>query len=215
MTVRRRNPKKPVVSKSARLEEKLDGLVSLLKAGTQSDAIAADTQALAAMYDSAHHSSIRSNDKTSSYSQTEEASTTSVLDDQLPNLPLLTPGRTDSQAPSSHAASLLPDVAEPSPLEAEECLTSFRTHKSKYFPFVYIPPATTAHQLRQERPFLWLCIMTVASRSISQQQVLGSKVQNTLAQEMILKSEQKIDLLLGLLAYIGWYDSLDHSIVGY
>ena len=209
MAVRRRNPKKPIASKSARLEEKLDGLVSLLKAGAQSEAITTDSQAIAAAYDSAHHSSVRTNDKSSPHSQTDIESTTSVVDDQLPNPPVLTPGSIESQGTLSNSSpSLLRDTVEPSPLEAEQCLTIFRIHKSEYFPFVHIPLTTTANQLRQERPFLWLCVMMVASRSTSQQQVLGNKVRDRLAQEMVIKSEQNIDLLLGLLAYIGWYDAV-------
>ena len=206
MAVRRRNPKKPAASKSARLEEKLDGLVSLLKAGAQADAIPTDSQAIAVAYDSEHHSSVRTNDKSSPHSQIDIGSTTSVLDDQLPNPPVLTPGSNESQGNLSDSSpNLLRDTVEPSPLEADQCLTIFRIHKSEYFPFVHIPPTTTANQLRQERPFLWLCVMMVASRSTSQQQVLGNKVRDKIAQEMVIKSEQNIDLLLGLLAYIGWY----------
>ena len=208
MAVRRRTPKKPTASKPARLEEKLDGLVSLLKAGTQSDAIVTDPQATAAPYDSAHHSSARTNDKSSSYNQIDIGSKTSVLDDQLPNPPVLTPGSTELQDILSSSSPSLRDTAEPSPLEAEQFLKIFRIHKSEYFPFVHIPPTITANQLRQERPFLWLCVMMVASRSASQQQALGNKVRDKLAQEMVVKSEQNMDLLLGLLAYIGWYGAV-------
>ena len=206
MAVRRRNPKKPTASKSARLEEKLDGLVSLIKAGAQSDAVPTDSQAIAPTYDSAQHSSVPTNDKSSPYGQTDIRSTTSALDDQLPNPPALTPGSIESQGTLSNPSpSLHHDTVEPSSREAEQCLTIFRIHKTEYFPFVYIPPTITADQLHQERPFLWLCVMMVASRSTSQQQALGNKVREKLAQEMVIKSEQNIDLLLGLLAYLGWY----------
>jgi hypothetical protein len=205
VTVRRRNPIKPVVSKTARLEEKLDGLVSLLKAGAQPSALVIDTHATAAIDDPAHHSSVRTNNKTSSLSQSEGGSVTSVLNEYLPDLPELTPGTTGSEGDSCKSlASVLHAAVEPSPVEAEEYLSIFHTYKSKYFPFVCIPATTTAQQLRQERPFLWLCVMTIASRSTSQQQVLGSKIRHILAQEMLLNSGKNIDLLLGLLAYIGW-----------
>lgn len=193
MTVRRRNPKRPSPSKTAQLEEKVDCLLSLLKPGAQFDA-------------PAHLSSIQTNDKTSPHIQSEVASLASAWDDHLPDLPVLTPGTTDSEGTSGNSpASLLSNSVGPSPVEAEQYLTTFHTYKAKYFPFVYIPSTTTAQQLRQERPFLWLCIMMIASRSTSQQQVLGSHIQHIIAQEMLLKSGQSIDLLLGLLAYIGWY----------
>lgn len=105
---------------------------------------------------------------------------------------------------SDSSASFLYDAVEPSPVEAEEHLTIFHTHKSKYFPSVYVPSTTTAQQLRPEQPFSWLCIMTMASGLTSQQQVLGSKIRDTLAQEMLLRSDQSIDLLIRLLAYVGW-----------
>ena len=191
VTIRRRNPKKPAVSKPAQIEEKLGDLVSLLKVGTHSKVNANDVWV---------------NDETLPSSLSEGGSMTSVSSDCLPNVPVVPPGKIVPGGASSTASeSVLYDAAEPSPVEAEEYLATFHTYKSKYFPFVYVPPTTTAPQLRQERPFLWLCIMTIASRSTSQQQVLGSKIRETIAQEMLLKSEQSIDLLLGLLAYIGWY----------
>ncbi len=172
----------------------------------QSDASAANAHDTTAIYESDRHSNVRTNNETSPYSRTERGSVTSVLDDYPSNLPVLTPEKSDSEGTLSSSSAAVPhDAVEPSPFEAEEYLTAFRTHKSKYFPFLYIPSTITAQQLHQQRPFLWLCIMTISSRSTSQQQVLGSRVRDKLAQEMLLKSERSIDLLLGLLAYIGWY----------
>ena len=191
MTVRRRKPRKPAVSKPAQIEENVDDLVSLLKAGMQSEVSGND---------------LRVNDETPPSSHHEGGSVTSVSSNCLPNVPVVPLGKiVPGGASSTDPESILYDAAEPSPVVAEEYLATFHAYKSKYFPFVYVPPTTTALQLRQERPFLWLCTMTIASRSTSQQQVLGNKIRDTLAQEMLLKSEQSVDLLLGLLAYIGWY----------
>ena len=111
----------------------------------------------------------------------------SGLDDHPPDLPVLTAGTIDSGGTSGKSpVSLLSDSIGPSPVEAELYLTTFHTYKAKYFPFVYIPSTTTAQQLRQERPFLWLCIMMIASRSTSQQQVLGSQIQHVVAHEMLV-----------------------------
>ena len=191
VTIRRRKSKKRAVSKPAQIEENVDDLVSLLKAGVQSEV---------------NGNAVRVDDETPPSSHYEGGLATSVSSDRLPNVPVVPTGKIVPGGPSStDSESILHDAAEPSPVVAEEYLATFHASKSKYFPFVYIPPTTTAPQLRQERPFLWLCIMTIASRSTSQQQVLGNKIRDTLAQEMLLKSEQSIDLLLGLLAYIGWY----------
>lgn len=174
-SVRRRNPRKSAVTKTARLEEKLDGLVSLVKAGVLAGAVTSSPQTTASAHNSAPSSTVHTNSNH--------------------NGPALTPATSDSTCSSY----------EPSPVEAEEYLTDFREYKLKYFPFVCIPPTISAQQLRQERPFLWLCIMAVGSKSTSQQQALGTKVRQTVAQEMIVQSAKSIDLLLGFLAFIGWY----------
>jgi hypothetical protein len=101
---------------------------------------------------------------------------------------------------------------EPSLVEAEESLANFRTYKSKYFPFVHIPSTTTAQHLRQERPFLWLCIVAIGSKSTSTQEILGRQVRQTIAQELIVQSSKNIDLLLGLLAFVGWYGIVNFPI---
>ncbi|KIW35297.1 uncharacterized protein PV07_02000 [Cladophialophora immunda] len=93
---------------------------------------------------------------------------------------------------------------EPSQAEAEEFLASFRTYKSRCFPFVHIPSTTTASHLKQERPFLWLCIMSIASKSTSQQRLLGSRIRHLIAQEVVVQLNRNMDLLLGILAFIGW-----------
>lgn len=180
-SVRRRSWRKPVVSRTARLEEKLDGLVSLIKAGGQSSG-AVKTPHEMTVEDSSPHGTYHS-------------------------VAVLTPPTDGSTgSPNNHQPyGLLDTDSEPSPVEAESYLINFQTCKSKYFPFIYIPSTTTAQDLRQERPFLWLCIMTVGSKSISQQQILGTRIRQTVAQEMVIESEKSIDLLLGLLTFCWWY----------
>lgn len=197
------------MSKTAQLEEKLDGLVSLFKAGGQPSMIATDIHELATGVDatatgihataatSDQYSSIRTNTTTASHGPTEGPV------DGISNNSLLYPTVSTGNTISTLGA------AEPSPIEAEECLTVFNTTQLHYFPFVYIPPTTTAQQLRQERPFLWLCIMAITSRSTSQQQALDTKIKHTLMQRMLFEFERNVDLLLGLLAYIGWYGVFD------
>lgn len=124
---------------------------------------------------------------------------TKQLPENRPTLSITTPAATESDLSNSRYA--FGDAAESSPIEAEETLSLFNTCRATNFPFVFIPATTTAQQLRQEKPFLWLCIMAVASRSTAQQQVLGKRVREILAQEMLLQSGQSIDLFLVILAY--------------
>jgi hypothetical protein len=206
-TIRRRNPRKSAVSKTARLEEKLDGLVSLIKAGAQPGAVISSTYATAATDDITPYGVVRINAPTSTETQYERRFNSSSSNDHNRNVSALTPV-IDECSGSSYSLPFptFRDTGyEPSPVKAEEYLVNFQRHNSKYFPFIYIPSAIKAHQLQQERPFLWLCIMAVGSKSTSQQDVLGSKIRQTIAQELVFQSEKNIDLLLGLLTFIGWY----------
>lgn len=185
---------------STRLEEKLDDLVSLLQAREEPSTVIPSLQ-------STPDGTILMKVNTTTTNQSEMNSVLSSSNSHIRNVPILESATTDV---TSFSHSLPPftfrDVDEPSPVEAEENLVNFKTCKSKYFPFVYIPSTTSAQHLRQEWPFLWLSIMTVGSKSTSQQQVLGSKIRQMIAQEMVVQSEKNLDLLLGLLTFIGWYD---------
>jgi hypothetical protein len=205
--VRHRSQRKPAVSKTARLEEKLDGLVSLIKAGAQSSQVTTSPYATVAIDDFTLTGNTRINANTSTQSQSERALIPSSSNDYIHNVPVLTPA-TDYSRGSSYSlppSSFRDPGGEPSPVDAEEYLINFRTCKLKYFPFIYIPSTTRAQQLRQERPFLWLCIMAVGSKSKSQQQILGSKIRQKIAHELVVQSERNVDLLLGILAFLGWY----------
>jgi hypothetical protein len=74
-----------------------------------------------------------------------------------------------------------------------------------YLPFIVLPASTTAQDLRQERPFLWLCIMAVSSKSSLQQMALGKEIRLTLGREVVLDGNRSLDLLLGVIVYVTWY----------
>jgi hypothetical protein len=89
-------------------------------------------------------------------------------------------------------------------LEAEECLRVFRAQYLPTFPCVYIPPSVTAEQLREEGPMLWLSIMVVTCQSPSRQVVLGDTLQRIVAQKVVIEHEKSMDILLGLIVFLGW-----------
>jgi hypothetical protein len=89
-------------------------------------------------------------------------------------------------------------------METEEYLHVFRTGNLKSFPFVYIPEGTTPAQIRKERPFLWLNIIAICTQSRPLQQALSTQIMEILGQQVLVKSERHIDILLGLIAYVGW-----------
>lgn len=137
---------------------------------------------------------------------TSSANGSSITNAHIPGQTVLTASTTAVSSAGSPADTLTFPYGLTS-LEAEESLTRFRTQHLKYFPFVYIPPNTTVEQLRQDRPFLWLCIMAVSSKRIAQQQALSKRIKNIVAQRMLYEPEYSLDLLLGLLAFIAWYES--------
>lgn len=209
-SVRRRNPRKPALSKASRLEEKLDSLVSLIKSGASTGAISTPHDGAAVFNDLTPRSDIRMTENTPTYHQLEIASMSSSSNNHVGNASGFTSANDDL---TQSTYSLLPSdsrdtTGEPSSDEAEEYLTNFRMYKLKFFPFFHISSAISAQQLRQERPFLWLCIMAVSSKSTLQQQLLGSRVRSTAAQEIVVRLETSMDLLLGLLAFTGWYGFL-------
>ena len=105
--------------------------------------------------------------------------------------------------PASHAAS--PQDDRPSREEAEEFFHVFQTHMLGNLPFIIFPRTMTAKQLQKEQPFLWLCIMAVASNSSSQKAALGREIRITLGKEVWLESRNSLDIVLGLLTYLNWY----------
>ena len=104
------------------------------------------------------------------------------------------------QCPDSSPISGL----EPSPDEAEEILGSFRPHTATYFPFIIIPESTTAQELRRYRPFLWLCVMSVASKSTREQKALAMEIKITMGRELFIEGKNNIDLLLGMMVFVAW-----------
>lgn len=131
----------------------------------------------------------------------------------LSTLPLLeTPPRTTGlQSPSNSnthqepETTTLHELAQLSPQEAEECLVTFRRHYVEWFPVVHLPLHVSAQQLYEERPVLWLSIMVICARTASARLRLDHLFRQTVAEEMVVKSAKSVDLLLGLLVFIGWY----------
>lgn len=112
--------------------------------------------------------------------------------------------QTNASTPATTDSMSLFGIADMSSHESEKCLDDFRVFKLQYFPFVHIPIDMTSVQLQKERPFLWLCIMSISTKSTARQKALGYQVRQSVAQIMLLESEKSIDLLLGLLTFLGW-----------
>jgi hypothetical protein len=193
---------------TSKLEEKLDGLVALLKS--------ANVPALnaAALDDSSLGSLVHGVLET-----TPGSAESNALDfGQYTHNPsptgsgLVGSGRTPattSSAASSPFSNIMPKstfalTLEPNPEEAELCLNRFRSKFVKHLPFVVIPPSLTAHQLRQDRPFLWMAVMTVASTSSTSQFSMSRELRGIIANEVFLEGTRNMDLLLAVLVSASW-----------
>lgn len=198
-TTRRRTIKKRAPSKITRMEEKLDGLVSLIRAGVQAGSVKSPALTVGTS-DGTYQL-----DDMPTRSPSEDNSVSSRSNEYINSTP--TPVTSES---TGSLYNIVPSAGHEAwdftASEATDCLKNFRAFKLKYFPCVYIPPDTTTHQLQQEKPLLWLCIMRLGSNSTSRQQLIGQKIRQMIAEAMVIESEKNLDLLLGLLVYMGWYD---------
>ncbi|KAI1863722.1 uncharacterized protein JN550_009422 [Neoarthrinium moseri] len=111
---------------------------------------------------------------------------------------VITPTTTITSTPESSR------IDEISHVKAEEILRLFRTLHLKFYPLIYLPDTTSARELQHERPFLWLVIRAVCAQSAVEQDALGDQVREILAKQLIVDCERSIDMLLGMLTYMGW-----------
>lgn len=89
---------------------------------------------------------------------------------------------------------------------AEHYLESFKTILTPHFPFLVILPQASAVHLRQEKPFLFLAVMSAASYdNMPLQRSLGAEVKRAVASRIVLNGEVSFDLLQGLLVSLAWY----------
>jgi hypothetical protein len=81
----------------------------------------------------------------------------------------------------------------------------FRTRMVPLFPLVVIPDHITSEQLRHEKPFLYLNISMVACQNAPRQREIASIVKGYVAEHIVLRGEQSLDLLQGLLVHLAWF----------
>ncbi|PYH69570.1 uncharacterized protein BO88DRAFT_36183 [Aspergillus vadensis CBS 113365] len=90
-------------------------------------------------------------------------------------------------------------------LECEELLAKFRSHKMPMFPFVIISTQLGVPSLRQQFPFLLLCIVTAClEHKPSLQHRMEQEVRRSIATRLIVNLERSLDLLLGILVHVAW-----------
>jgi hypothetical protein len=221
-TVRKRKTANRVgtLTKTARLEQKLDGLVSLLKTATQLTPLSVDSpNAFTVLPQNRPVDGLEqslSNLVAGGVTRPRVSAETeglvggnyarNTLSEQEP---MLTPtaSYTTSASGSVHYHSPEASPSRASELSVEDAdasLEIFRTQMMCSFPFAPVSASTTAQDLRNSRPFLWLCIMAVSSKSTPQREALGKEIRLTLGRKLFIEGESRLDLLLGILTYVIW-----------
>jgi len=88
--------------------------------------------------------------------------------------------------------------------QAEESLKLFSTGACT-FPFVIIPPRASLESFRRERPFLLHAILTTTNQAnLSLQDDLEYEFRQALGRKYIVNGEKSLDLLQGILVYLKW-----------
>ena len=212
-TVRkRRTVNKAQATKTQRLEAKLDGLFKLLQPPTPSTSLSSSNASTSIppittelARESLHSQGPCFQDGMDSVARAIQL----TIDGPRMNSPTSTADApyvasgTRSTIYHCSEGSLMGDL-EPTSDEAEEYLRDFRTHLVTYFPFVNVPKSTNASDLRRDRPFLWLCMLSITPKSTPRLKAHTKEMKITMGREILVEGKNNIDLLLGLLVFVAW-----------
>ena len=90
---------------------------------------------------------------------------------------------------------------------ADTLLKEYRATLAPYCPFVMMPPQMTAENLRREKPFLFLAILTAAlCDNMPLQRKLETEVKKTMSECLIFDGPVSFEVLQGILVHLAWYD---------
>lgn len=220
MPNRRRNPRKAPGSRTAHLEEKLDDLVSLIRAQANGKAPGGNDAATTNFTNSASPaaqggpatgpSTMSSSEpspntaSTAPYSGGESSRTEAT---SSPENGTLNPEFycTPQLLSFLTSSGLINWFSDPIPDDvAEKNMILFRRDMLSFCPVVYIPPDMTAKELRRIRPCLWLSIMACTTRSLKQSHDIGDKLRHIIADKMVVGFERHVDFLQSLLVFMQW-----------
>ncbi|KAK9233890.1 hypothetical protein V1525DRAFT_414898 [Lipomyces kononenkoae] len=85
-------------------------------------------------------------------------------------------------------------------------LETFRTEMTPYFPFVNVPTEFTVSELRQKKPFLLRAIVMVTClEDANRQLAMAKNIRECISTSIVVKGEQSLDLLQGLLVCLAWF----------
>ncbi|KAJ3576920.1 hypothetical protein NPX13_g3552 [Xylaria arbuscula] len=199
----------PNPMRSGNLEAKLDDLVALLRSQGVEKQSNSPTQVLQMTALPYPYPTDNNEPSATSVTATERGPTAfepprdpNVIIDVTASAVRLT--RPDSPPPTS--SPILEDIlpcAIPDNL-AEEQIRTFRSAFLPMFPFVHLPLDGSASQLRHQKPFLWLVIMCLTTKSVSQQFDIEKMVWGIISRRIVSEHLADLDLLLGVICFASW-----------
>lgn len=205
---RKRTVKKSTSSRTAQLEEKLDDLVSILRAGqTQNQHIPGQPRT-----DENTPSSTRTESTTDpalqgprQFASRLDSLATAATSSPTATAPFRVPNHSDVRClePNLTPKPRLKYLPEHLCAEADRSLKKFRSWLP-YFGFLHLPDSVTSEDLRRERPFLYAVIMNITAMSTPEQQVMAENIRRDVAQRLLVDHERTMDLLVGLVIYVAW-----------
>lgn len=190
-----------------KLEQKLDGLVTLLTSTQRQQAVEQNSNASDCTSTSIAQTEAVA-EYVGSHSQSCHLSGPPVLQSLFaqttPDVSLPSVAASSDFSSNSQAESIV-DFS-PTSQDANIVLQRFRNGNSSYFPFIAIPHTVSGDQLREERPFLYRCIYAIARLDPSQQNPReqsneGKAIIKEIAERMYVNGERSLELLLGILVY--------------
>jgi hypothetical protein len=201
---RKRNFKKSPGSKTAQLEGKLDDIVSFLR--SQATVKQLQTEPVLNKY---HDTLLNIDALRLSGDSASTPSTHATLDSSTSFARSIRPtpartainfntGQLSSSIDDYVAVHKIPDAA------AKKQLDTFCRIFLPFFPFIHIPAPMRASDLRQQKPFLWLVIMSLTTKSVERQRAMGDTIRQIVSQKVVAEHEKSMDILLGLICYLAW-----------
>ncbi|EFY86162.1 hypothetical protein MAC_07827 [Metarhizium acridum CQMa 102] len=173
-TTRKRVAKKTASSRTAQLEEKIEDLVSMLRA--------------------THDSRTRTNHSYTPLSNTPSQPFASRLD-SLAAAATADPTRSQAQGKASLCAAHECIASDLSPSRNTSTLNDADRRPE---------PTPEEAEAYFAKPFLWMCIMNLTSMSIPQQRILREKIRREVADRLVFEGDRSMDILQGLVAFLTW-----------
>lgn len=197
---RKRKAGPPTTTRVAQLEQKLNGLVTLLTSQQVPTTEEEDSVVEHTTFQSA---------QVSTNLPTPDGSASARIKDYL------SPSSDGRRHPSRSATesagvetTWLSRAAPHPTLEVEDgrvILDLFYTRMLPYFPFAVLQPDHTVESLQKTQPFLWKVIRCVASsRDRQRQENLGAEIMQEICTRMLMSTEKSLELLQGILVFSAW-----------